>query len=305
MKMTVDTLAGLGACAPYVNTFRSLFPETDEQYRDGVEMTAEVCASVADRFDWSWAAEVILTPDGYAEWTKITRTRNKGISDINKEQQTVRQAHDAAVQEWQKRYDQPYDYPEYNTPVKARDDWEKLQAAWREAEVGFENRRTAFRAASFGRLAEDDQNLSDRYHNAVRNGAARRHERRREQVQVVEGQVERTRHSIRDAESRLRRYQESLDGYQAELPKLEEQLVRERAAFARFEVEYAQSEATRLTREAERAAAHAAKVAEQAQARVATVTQQADEAAQAAAELDARAAAGAATEATDDAETTA
>lgn len=286
MKMTQDTLTNLGACGTYLNVFRHEFPETDERYVDGVDMTAEVCESRYDKFDWSWASEIILTPEGNAEWVKLTRTRNKGMSDIRKEQDEARSKHDEAIKAWQTRHDQPYDYPAGGASQDVHDEWNELQREWSKVEAEFENRRTKLRATSFGQLAAIDANLSRRYHEAVATGIARRYQRRREELALAERELENTRYGIRENESRVSRYQQEAKRLQAQLPVIEERLVRQRAAFARFEVEHAKAEVERTAQEAQRAAERAAQAAKEAQDRIAEVEAQAEAAVQAAAALD-------------------
>jgi chromosome segregation ATPase len=288
MKMTQDTLAALGACGPYVNTFRARFPETDERYADGVEMTTEVCESVYADFDWSWASEIILTPDANSEWNKLTRTRNKGMSDIRKDQDEARGRHDEAIKAWQVKHDRSYDYPTGSESSEARTEWDALQEAWSKLEQEFENRRGKLRATSFGQLAEVETNLSRRYHDAVRIGASQRYERRRQELALVERELENAQYGVRENKARVTRYQRELDRFAAQVPALEERLIRQRADFARFEVEHARAEAERTAKEAGLAAERAANAAKEARDRIAEVEAQANAAVQAAAELDAK-----------------
>ena len=54
MKITSSLLRSKGACADQLRLFDLLFP-------DGVEITEAVCLSVANRFDWDWAAVNLLS----------------------------------------------------------------------------------------------------------------------------------------------------------------------------------------------------------------------------------------------------
>jgi len=301
MRMTQDTLANLNACGTYLNVFRSEFPETDERYVDGVEMTAEVCESRYDKFDWSWASEIILSSEGNAEWNKLTRTRNKGMTDIRKEQDEAREAHDATIKAWQTKHEQPYDYPSSSATRAAHDEWNELQRSWSKVEAEFEDRRSKLRATSFGQLAQDDKNLSQRYHDAVKLGITRRYQRRREELTLVERELENVLYGIRENESRVVRHQREVDRLTEQRPAIEERLTRQRATFARFEVEHTKEEAERTAREAQLAAERAAQAAKTAQDRIAEIEAKAEAAVQAVAALDAKATA----TATDDAQVTA
>ena len=62
--LTLATLIDKGACSSQVDLFRSRFGES-------VEVTAELCASVAAVFDWDWAARNLLSPPAWAEYERV------------------------------------------------------------------------------------------------------------------------------------------------------------------------------------------------------------------------------------------
>ena len=61
MKITSAMLRAKGACADQRRTFAELFP-------DGVEITEAICLSVANKFDWGWAAASLLPAPLYADY---------------------------------------------------------------------------------------------------------------------------------------------------------------------------------------------------------------------------------------------
>jgi hypothetical protein len=63
--LTLATLIDKRACNSHVELFRSRFGES-------VEVTAELCASVAAMFDWGWAASNLLSPPALAEYDRVT-----------------------------------------------------------------------------------------------------------------------------------------------------------------------------------------------------------------------------------------
>ena len=65
MKVTVALLKRKGACATQAALFKELFPK-------GVEITEEVCVNVADKFNWSWAAEKLLSEPANAAYERAT-----------------------------------------------------------------------------------------------------------------------------------------------------------------------------------------------------------------------------------------
>ena len=64
MKITKRRLQIKGACASQVALFAETFPH-------GTEITEAVCLAVADKFDWDWAAQNLLSPESYAEYQRV------------------------------------------------------------------------------------------------------------------------------------------------------------------------------------------------------------------------------------------
>ena len=64
MKITKHLLRSKGACASQVALFAETFPH-------GTEITEAVCLAVADKFDWAWAAQNLLSPKSYAEHQRV------------------------------------------------------------------------------------------------------------------------------------------------------------------------------------------------------------------------------------------
>ena len=61
MYITTDLLTRRRACRDQLNLFTSLFP-------DGVTITQALCIEHADKFDWRWAAQNLLSAPLYAEY---------------------------------------------------------------------------------------------------------------------------------------------------------------------------------------------------------------------------------------------
>lgn len=57
-KITVDLLESVGACDEQIDAFKEHFP-------DGTEVTVELAVSVANVFDWEWAAHAMLIGEGH------------------------------------------------------------------------------------------------------------------------------------------------------------------------------------------------------------------------------------------------
>ena len=65
MKITLAMLKKNGACADQAAEFA-------RRFGDEVEVTEQVCVSVASVFDWEWAAQHFLTA---AAWTAYSEAR--------------------------------------------------------------------------------------------------------------------------------------------------------------------------------------------------------------------------------------
>jgi hypothetical protein len=64
MKITKRILQAKGACAWQVARFAETFPR-------GTGITEALCLSVADKFDWDWAAYNLLSPESCAKYERI------------------------------------------------------------------------------------------------------------------------------------------------------------------------------------------------------------------------------------------
>lgn len=62
--LTLDTLRRLGACSGQTDLFQKHFGNT-------VEVTPELCESVAGIFDWNWAARYLLQDQARAEYYRV------------------------------------------------------------------------------------------------------------------------------------------------------------------------------------------------------------------------------------------
>jgi hypothetical protein len=65
MRITLQQLTDKDACQEQVDLFRALFG-------DSVDVTEELCASVAGKFDFDWAASSLLAPSARAEYKRAT-----------------------------------------------------------------------------------------------------------------------------------------------------------------------------------------------------------------------------------------
>jgi hypothetical protein len=62
-KLCIKQLTDQSACKDQVDLFRTMFGES-------VNVTQKLCVSVADKFDFEWAASHLLTPSALADYER-------------------------------------------------------------------------------------------------------------------------------------------------------------------------------------------------------------------------------------------
>lgn len=67
MKITADLLRSKGACNEQVALFAKLYPK-------GARVTVAACIKVADKFNWHWAANNLLSAPARAQYNKALAT---------------------------------------------------------------------------------------------------------------------------------------------------------------------------------------------------------------------------------------
>lgn len=65
--LTLQTLLYKGACEEQTDLFKKLFPDGQ------VTVTVELAMALADKWSWDWAAETLLSDDGWREWLRETQ----------------------------------------------------------------------------------------------------------------------------------------------------------------------------------------------------------------------------------------
>jgi len=74
MKLTVETLIKVKACNSQVKLFMEIFPE-------GAEVSEDIAVSVADKFDWNWAASNLLSPEGWNTYEEAEASLYKAYKE--------------------------------------------------------------------------------------------------------------------------------------------------------------------------------------------------------------------------------
>lgn len=79
-KITYALLTRHGACSEQLAMFKRTIPL--DEFPNGVEVTRELCAEHAEKFEWSWAADTLLTEAASAEFDDATRAARKERSRV-------------------------------------------------------------------------------------------------------------------------------------------------------------------------------------------------------------------------------
>jgi hypothetical protein len=78
-KITYALLTEHGACSEQLALFARTFPTT---HPNGVEVTRELCAEHAEKFEWDWAAEMLLTDAASEEYDTATAAAREERSHV-------------------------------------------------------------------------------------------------------------------------------------------------------------------------------------------------------------------------------
>jgi hypothetical protein len=105
--ITADLLEAKGACSDQVRLFRELFPH-------GAPLTVAAAVAVADRFDWQWAANNLLSATAWEAYNKATAPASKAYREAtapaweayNKARATASKAYREATATASKAYDE-------------------------------------------------------------------------------------------------------------------------------------------------------------------------------------------------------
>jgi hypothetical protein len=75
VKITAKLLTRKGVCESQLNKFIALFP-------DGVEPTRELCVAHANDFNFSWAAQYLLSPPARKAYSEAVWPTRKAYYDV-------------------------------------------------------------------------------------------------------------------------------------------------------------------------------------------------------------------------------
>lgn len=249
MKMTVELLRELGTCGGYRDTFKELFPKSE--YPDGVEVTADVCAANADKFDWHWAADTLLTSEAAAVWRTqvdgdLYRTHLAANTSNNERRQD-------AYRQWQQDFNQPERYTTYNTGREAREAYNTIDREFTKLDNAQSHAYSVARARAFGALFEEPQNQNSKLERLL--VVARQRAERAEREELSNAELR-----VKTAQVGIENSQRELERFTTDLPLAERALVEARATFTARQVERVKrtaAEALEAVKAAEATAAEA------------------------------------------------
>lgn len=240
-RITRGMLVDLGVCGTYLNRFDREFPNGD--YPNGTEINRGVCEDKYSVFDWDWAASVMLTSDGARQWRNNTSVDNDEGQRLRDERQAIREERGTAIREWQTKFNQSQDYPEYTTSQEARDEYNRFTTEFEQRLEVIEERVSRSSAGAFGQLMENPGNYSNAFQQALLAEQRRFAEQQRRAVTDAQSTLNDAKERIRtaevtieDAKRRTTNARRRIAEWTARLPELEAALVQAKADFARREL---------------------------------------------------------------------
>jgi hypothetical protein len=258
-RITSDLLRALGACDEYPRRFERIFPVTE--HPDGVEPTVEVCVANVNEFDWYWAASAMLSRDAHARYTREVDSRTT-TQRWDQERNDVRQARHEARLDWQKRFDQPNDYPDWNAPDEAKVAYNTIEDQFTERFANIDRRAVEERAVQFATLYADPANHNDNLRVARLKADGIAEDRDNRLLRDAQRRVSTAERGITDAEASIVAYQQSIEQYRTQLPDY-------RTRLAEVEAEVQGRRRTRDRRRNVVAVAEARRAVEESQRRLA------------------------------------
>src|SRR5919109_2050566 len=123
--LTADALELTGICGSNVRKFKEIFPEKDERYIDGVEVTGDLCAEHHEHFSWYDAASYLLNRTAQQRYNRLldgyggVEHQHALVTELARDDKRLREEHAANVRAWQERYDQRESCPDVSTGDEA------------------------------------------------------------------------------------------------------------------------------------------------------------------------------------------
>lgn len=250
--MTTELLAHAGVCGSYRQTFERLFPSIE--YPDGVDVTSDVCAGVADQFDWGLARGYFLNDEGQRTHRKALSRDDAVMTKIREEGARIAEEREAASVAWQAKYNQENPWVDWDTPEDAREAFRELERTFDGRYQANQARITEHAARTFAELVVQRKYQRADLDALVATAESTRARNARKVLTDAE-------YAVADAKSRIETAERDLATWTEQLPNLERKLVEVRAAHTATEVKRAQARvqaATDAAVEAERIAAEAA-----------------------------------------------
>lgn len=244
--ITAEDLTNVGICGSNTSRFRKLFPDTDERYFDGVQVSRELCEEHFDQFSWTDAASYLLNHDAQREHRNRVYGSPEQHDEVTKvivaDEKKIRDEFNTQIKAWRKQYKQNRDYPEWDTDQKATDAYNALESAHNTVLNEVQARRRRHDAGTFGELLADPANHSTRLVESLRTIDARRDQRRQMIVSEVEDELARARRELADSIALVEKLTPMI-------PELEQKLARIRVQYHEWVIRRAEARVMSATEE--------------------------------------------------------
>lgn len=247
IKISAELIDALNPCSySYRNRFAELFPDTDERYANGVELTVDVVATASGGdLDIDWFLRNTLKSEPYSRYRNAAEGRHDRLDELTDEETGYREERDAALRAWRSEHEQ-YS-PDGDTSEEDRARYEAILAAYREHRIRLQTERAKVLPTVIVELWSDPDNYSSRLLEAEQRAAYERASRKRQRLADAENNIEhlrgRIQHWIEEPARQLVYWTEEppkqVAEYTAQLEEAERAIVGLRVAVAAHQAEAA------------------------------------------------------------------
>lgn len=231
MRLTYDVLRGIDVCGGYLDRFRELFPETNERYVDGVEVTPEVCVEHMESFDWAWAYEAMLNRDGQRQYHARLADDHPTIVAQRDEERKIHERKERELAAWRDRHGERSNYPTSAASTDAGREYDELLSRVATELDDVSARRRRYEVTTFAELVVTPELRSTKLVQALANADQLRENRERERLESAENSLTRVRSRIDSLRAFIVDYQREIVRHEADVPRLERDVATHRVAY--------------------------------------------------------------------------
>lgn len=196
IKISAELIDQLNPCSSsYRNRFAELFPDTDERYANGVELTVDVVATASEGdLDIDWFLRNTLKSESYHRYRNVAEGRHERLDELTDEETGYREERNAALRAWRNEHEQHS--PDSDTSDEDRTRYDAINATYREHRIRLQTERAKILPAVIVELWSDPDNYSSHLLQAEQRAAYERVSRQRQRLADAETNIEHIRGRI-------------------------------------------------------------------------------------------------------------